>query len=130
MTIYILIISYWLVAGITALIFTIRKVVIARITGDVSKDESTFNAAQRYQARWRLRSAYMALAASIAFAASPITNILSLGSGWTILALSLGFTLFVLKQVDDDRAHDALADMITTEPSGTHQRHMDQEQGS
>ena len=107
-----LVIAYLFIISATALVFSVRKLRTAR---HLLHDGLT--AAQRYQARWRNRGAWLAIVISVCFLAVPVIVVAdvlspaSFGVLW-VIALSAGMTLFAFKQVDDDRSHDALAAML------------------
>lgn len=121
----------WLASGLVALLYANRKLEAAKVDHAAHIFEGG-NGAVLHAGRWRIRAAKfaVALALILVLAASLSTldwvlygparlNIL------TLIVLTLWPLLFAASLVDDDRNHQMLLDLITTEPA-TQKRKMDE----
>jgi hypothetical protein len=113
----------WLAAGVIALVFAVRKLTKARADHAAHVREGG-NGSVLHAGRWRIRAAWHAvsIAAALTVAAAlavldwliPGPSVLGL---WTLITLTLVPVLFAWTQIDDDRNHQSLLDLITTEPA-------------
>lgn len=121
----------WFVAGIAALVYSIRKLHKAR--RDHEEHIETENGAVDYAGIWRIRSATLAVVISVAILGAALISVIdfllpgpSRFGVWTIILLTVIPVLFAYKQIDDDRSHDLLLRLIRTRPNSPHRRTMDQ----
>lgn len=119
----------WLIAGITSVYFAWQKLSRARHDARAHRDAGG-NGAVEYVGSWRIRSARRALyvassfllAASLAVLDWILTGV-SLGL-LTVIALTLAPVLFAWWQFVDGREHQAMLQLIATQP-GRARRTMD-----
>jgi uncharacterized membrane protein len=111
----------WLLTGLIAVVFAVRKLRRANADHAAHKAENG-NGAVRYAGRWRIQQALFALvmagglagAASLAVANWIIGAPTMLGL-WALIVLTIVPVVFAFSLVSDDRNHQRLLDLISTE---------------